>query len=191
MFLKGNSKVVVFPKSTTDVSNILKYCHHNDLKCVVQSGNTSLVAGAVPVKDEIVISMKKMNKILDFDDHLGIMTCESGCILSNLEEHANEKNRLVPYDLGAKGSCLIGGNLATNAGGLRFIKYGPLHANVLGLEAVLPDGTILDLMSHMRKDNTGLHLRHLFIGQFPFDLLISLIFVVFQTRFGRNFGRYH
>lgn len=158
--------MVLFPTSTTDVSQVMKYCHKNDIKCVVQSGNTSLVAGSVPVDDEVIISMQKMNKILGFDQLSGVLRCESGCVLHNLEEYVNERNRIIPYDLGAKGSCMIGGNLATNAGGLRFIKYGPLHANVLGIEVVLPNGQVLDLMSSMRKDNTGYHLRHLFIGWF-------------------------
>ncbi|KPM11447.1 d-2-hydroxyglutarate dehydrogenase, mitochondrial-like protein [Sarcoptes scabiei] len=161
---KGRSKMVLLPKNTRDVASILKHCHRNNLKCVVQSGNTSLVGGSVPFDDEIIISMTKMNKILEFDEITGVLQCETGCILQELEEFVNAKNRLIPYDLGAKGSCLIGGNLATNAGGLRFIRFGPLSAYVLGLEVVLPNGTVLDLMSTVRKDNTGYHLRHLFIG---------------------------
>lgn len=160
----GRSDVVLLPRQTTDVSKILRYCNQNDLKCVVQSGNTSLVCGATPWQNEIIISMKKMNQIISFDEITGVLHCESGCILQNLEEFVQQKQRLIPYDLGAKGSCMIGGNLATNAGGLRFIKFGPLHSNVLGLEIVMANGEILDLMSSMRKDNTGYHLRHLFIG---------------------------
>lgn len=133
---------------------------------MVQSGNTSLVGGAVPAGDELIISMKKLDRILSFDEHSGVLECEAGCVLQNLEQFVCNYNRLIPYDLGAKGSCLIGGNLATNAGGLRYVKYGPLHGNVLGMEVVLPDGRILDLMSGMRKDNTGYHLRHLFIGNY-------------------------
>ena len=160
----GNSSIVLFPENTQHVSDILKYAYSRDIKCVVQSGNTSLVAGSVPIDNEVVISMRKMDKIIGFNENSGILECESGCILQNLENFVEEKDHLIPYDLGAKGSCLIGGNLATNAGGLRYIKYGSLHGNVLGLEVVLPDGQILDLMSNMRKDNTGYHLRHLFIG---------------------------
>lgn len=93
------------------MSNILKYVYANDIKCVVQSGNTGLVGGSVPIEDEIVISMRKMNKILNFDENSGVLECESGCILQNVEDFVNEKNRLLPYDLGAKGSCLIGGNV--------------------------------------------------------------------------------
>lgn len=147
----------------------------------MQSGNTSLVAGSVPLQNEIIISMKKMNKILDFDDVTGVLQCESGCVLQNLEEFVNERNRVIPYDLGAKGSCLIGGNLATNAGGLRYIKFGSLHANVLGLEAVLPNGTILNLMSNIRKDNTGYQLQHLFIGKL--DLIFNIFLFYFNLFF--------
>lgn len=161
---RGKSDIVLFPRNTNDVSNILGYCNQNNLKCVIQSGNTSLVCGATPWQNEIIISMKKLNKILSFDEITGVLHCESGCILQNLEEFVQQKQRLIPYDLGAKGSCMIGGNLATNAGGLRFIKFGPLHSNVLGLEIVMANGKILNLMNSMRKDNTGYHLRHLFIG---------------------------
>lgn len=161
---KGHSSLVLLPRSTEDVSEILKYAHREGLKCVVQSGNTSLVAGAVPVADEVVINMRRLNRILSLDEHSGVVRCEAGVVLETLERFVNDHHRLVPYDLGAKGSCLVGGNVATNAGGLRFIRYGPLHGTVVGLEVVLADGTVLDLMSAMRKDNTGYHLRQLFIG---------------------------
>ena len=125
------------------------------------------MAGAVPVDNEIIISMTKMNAIQSFDSDSGILVCQSGAILQTLEEYVNQKGFIMPYDLGAKGSCLIGGNLATNAGGLRFIRYGSLHGSVLGIEVVLPDGQVLDLMSAMRKDNTGYDLKQLFIGLSP------------------------
>ncbi len=143
----------------------MSYLSERSLKCVIQSGNTSLVAGSVPTNDEIIISMIKMNKIENFDSTTGILECESGCVLQTLEEFVNAKGYIMPYDLGSKGSCLIGGNLATNAGGLRFIRYGSLHGSVLGIQVVLANGQVLDLMSSMRKDNTGYDLKHLFIGQ--------------------------
>lgn len=118
----------------------------------------------MPVADEVVINMRRLNRILSLDEHSGVVRCEAGVVLETLERFVNAHHRLVPYDLGAKGSCLVGGNVATNAGGLRFIRYGPLHGTVVGLEVVLADGTVLDLMSAMRKDNTGYHLRQLFIG---------------------------
>lgn len=105
-----------------------------------------------------------MNKIIDFDESYGILTCEAGCILQDLHTYLHDKGYLMPLDLGAKGSCHIGGNLATNAGGIHFIKYNSLHANCVGLQVVLPNGTVLDNMTTLRKDNTGYDLKHLFIG---------------------------
>ena len=105
-----------------------------------------------------------MNKVIDFDESYGILTCEAGCILQDLHSFLNEKGYLMPLDLGAKGSCQIGGNLATNAGGIHFIKYNSLHANCVGLEVVLPNGTVLDNITTLRKDNTGYDIKHLFIG---------------------------
>lgn len=95
---------------------------------------------------------------------LGILTADAGCVLEVLDNWLGEKGYMMPLDLGAKGSCHIGGNIATNAGGLRLLRYGSLHGTVLGLEVVLPDGTILDNMSTLRKDNTGYDLKQLFIG---------------------------
>lgn len=105
-----------------------------------------------------------MNKILEFDESYGIVTAEAGCILQDLHDHLSPKGYLMPLDLGAKGSCQIGGNLATNAGGIHFIKYNSLHANCVGLQVVLPNGKILDNITNLRKDNTGYDLKHLFIG---------------------------
>jgi D-2-hydroxyglutarate dehydrogenase len=105
-----------------------------------------------------------MNQVLDFDQVSGILTCEAGCILENLDNYVQKHGYMMPLDLGAKGTCQIGGNVSTNAGGLRLLRYGSLHGTVLGLEIVLADGTILDCLSTMRKDNTGYDLKQLFIG---------------------------
>ena len=94
----------------------------------------------------------------------GILTCGAGCILQNLDEWLRERGHIMPLDLGAKGSCQIGGNVSTNAGGVRLLRYGSLHGTVLGLEVVLADGTVLDMLSKMRKDNTGYDMKQLFIG---------------------------
>ncbi len=114
--------------------------------------------------DEVIVNFSRMNKIIDFDESYGILTCEAGCILQDLHTFLHDKGYLMPLDLGAKGSCHIGGNLATNAGGIHFIKYNSLHANCAGLQVVLPNGTVLDNMTTLRKDNTGYDLKHLFIG---------------------------
>ena len=131
---------------------------------VPQGGNTGLVGGSVPLFDEIVVSTKKLNKIENYSEVSSVLSCQSGCILENLNNYLAKFGYEVPLDLGAKGSCHIGGNLSTHAGGKFFIKYGPLRANVLGLEAVLADGTVLDMRSTIRKDNTGIDLKQLFIG---------------------------
>lgn len=162
--LTGESPVVLLPKSTREISEIMVYCNKRILQCCVQAGNTSLVAGAVPYRNEIIISSSRMNQIESFDEASGILQCQSGCVLQTLESFVNERGYMMPYDLGAKGSCQIGGNVSTNAGGLHFLRYGSLHGSILGLEAVLPNGQILDLMKALRKDNTGYDLKQLFIG---------------------------
>ncbi|XP_075157150.1 D-2-hydroxyglutarate dehydrogenase, mitochondrial-like [Haematobia irritans] len=162
--VRGNSKLVLKPGSTQEISEILKYCNRRRLAVCVQGGNTGLVGGSIPVCDEIILNMGRLNKILSIDDITGIVACESGCILENLDAATRDLGYVVPLDLGAKSSCHIGGNVSTNAGGLRVIRYGNLHGSVLGVEAVLANGQIMDLMSDFKKDNTGYHLKHLFIG---------------------------
>lgn len=161
---KGRSKLVIKPQSTKDVSRILEYCNKNMLAVVPQGGNTGLVGGSVPVFDEIVLNMSRMKNIRSFDEVSGILVMDAGCILESVDQLLAEKNYMFPLDLGAKGSCQIGGNVATNAGGLRLLRYGSLHGNVLGIEAVLPDGTIMDDLSTLRKNNTGYDMKQLFIG---------------------------
>ena len=161
---RGHTKLVVKPGSTEEVSKILKYCNDNMLAVVPQGGNTGLVGGSVPVFDEIVINLQRMNKIRDFDEVSGILVADAGVILETADNYLAERSHIFPLDLGAKGSCQIGGNVATNAGGLRLLRYGSLHGNVLGLEAVLPDGTIVDDLSKLRKNNTGYDIKQLFVG---------------------------
>lgn len=134
--VRGNSKVVLKPGTTEELSEIMKYCYEKNLAVCPQGGNTGLVGGSVPVFDEIVISLNRMNKIHSIDEMTGIATVDSGVILENLEKTANEHGLVVPLDLGAKASCHIGGNVSTNAGGLRVIRYGSLHGSVLGVESV-------------------------------------------------------
>ncbi|XTI87012.1 FAD-binding domain-containing protein [Cenococcum geophilum] len=161
---RGHSKLVLKPGSTEEVSKILKYCNDNMLAVVPQGGNTGLVGGSVPVFDEIVINLQRMNNIRSFDEVSGIFVADAGVILGVADNFLAEKNHIFPLDLGAKGSCQIGGNVATNAGGLRLLRYGSLHGNVLGIEAVLPDGTVVDDLSKLRKNNTGYDIKQLFIG---------------------------
>eukprot|EP00794_Sanderia_malayensis_P005501 gene5501-6186_t len=134
------------------------------LAVVPQGGNTGLVGGSVPVFDEIILSISLMNEIINIDNVAGVLVCQAGCILESLDNALADHGLMMPLDLGAKGSCHIGGNVSTNAGGLRLLRYGSLHGSVLGLEAVLADGSILDCLSSLRKDNTGYDLKQLLIG---------------------------
>lgn len=161
---RGHCKLVLKPGSTEEVSKILKYCNDNMLAVVPQGGNTGLVGGSVPVFDEIVVNMSRMNKIRHFDEVSGTLVVDAGCILEVADQFLAERGHIFPLDLGAKGSCQIGGNVATNAGGLRLLRYGSLHGNVLGIEAVLPDGTVVEDLCKLRKNNTGYDLKQLFIG---------------------------
>lgn len=161
---RGQSSLVLRPKTTQEVAGIVKYCNDRRLAVVPQGGNTGLVGGSVPVFDEIVISLERVNNIRSFDAVSGILVADAGVILENADKYLADRGFIFPLDLGAKGTCHIGGNVATNAGGLRLLRYGSLHGSVLGLEAVLPDGTVLDTLSTLRKDNTGYDLKQLFIG---------------------------
>ncbi|XP_010932808.1 probable D-2-hydroxyglutarate dehydrogenase, mitochondrial isoform X2 [Elaeis guineensis] len=161
---KGSSQLLLLPRNTEEVSKILHHCNSRHLAIVPQGGNTGLVGGSVPVYDEVIISLASMDQIISLDKVNGILICEAGCILENLNSFLANEGFIMPLDLGAKGSCQIGGNVSTNAGGLHFIRYGSLHGNILGLEVVLADGTVLDMLGTLRKDNTGYDLKHLFIG---------------------------
>ncbi|PKS10178.1 hypothetical protein jhhlp_001928 [Lomentospora prolificans] len=161
---RGQSRLVLRPQTTEQVSHILKYCNDKKLAVVPQGGNTGLVGGSVPVFDEIVLNLGRMNNIISFDEVSGVLVMDAGVILEVADQYLAERGHIFPLDLGAKGSCHVGGNLATNAGGLRLLRYGNLHGTVLGIEAVLPDGTVVDELSTLRKNNTGYDLKQLFIG---------------------------
>ncbi|XP_038273123.1 D-2-hydroxyglutarate dehydrogenase, mitochondrial isoform X2 [Dermochelys coriacea] len=152
------------PRTAAEVSEILRYCNKRNLAVNPQGGNTGLVGGSVPVFDEIILSTALMNQVISFNSVSGILVCQAGCILENLNKYLEELDFVMPLDLGAKGSCHIGGNVATNAGGLRLLRYGSLRGTVLGLEVVLADGSILNCLASLRKDNTGYDLKQLFIG---------------------------
>lgn len=162
----GHSKLVMTPTTSEQISKLLAYCNSRRLAVVPQGGNTGLVGGSVPVFDEIIISLRKLNKIRHFDEVQGILRCEAGCILEDLQSHVKPFGYIMPLDLGAKGSCMIGGNLATNAGGIKFVKYGSMAANTVGLEVVLPDGKVINTLKMTRREAypSGLDLQNLFIG---------------------------
>ncbi len=162
----GQSPLILKPTSSKMVSDILLVCNENSLSVVPQGGNTGLVGGSVPSneRDEVVISLEKMNNILDIDPVNYTMTVEAGCILSNIQDEALNVNRIFPLSLAAEGSCQIGGNLSTNAGGTGVLRYGNAKELVLGLEVVLADGSIINSLKRLRKDNTGYDLKQLFMG---------------------------
>lgn len=155
---------VLRPGSVEEVVEAVKLCAAANVPIVPQGGNTGLVGGGVPTRgDEVVLSLGRMDAILDFDDVAGIVSCEAGCVLDALSARV-APGHVMPLDLGSSGTCQIGGNLSTNAGGLRVVRYGSLRASVLGLEVVQANGERLDLMNTMRKDNVGYDLKQLFIG---------------------------
>ncbi|XP_031224383.1 D-2-hydroxyglutarate dehydrogenase, mitochondrial isoform X4 [Mastomys coucha] len=162
--VRGCSKVLLRPQTSEEVSQILRHCYKRNLAVNPQGGNTGMVGGSVPVFDEVILSTALMNQVISFHDVSGILVCQAGCVLEELSRYVQERDFIMPLDLGAKGSCHIGGNVATNAGGLRFLRYGSLRGTVLGLEVVLADGTILNCLTSLRKDNTGYDLKQMFIG---------------------------
>ncbi|RXG72720.1 D-2-hydroxyglutarate dehydrogenase, mitochondrial, partial [Armadillidium vulgare] len=162
--MKGSASLLLKPKTTKEVSDILRYCNDKNLAVCPQGGNTGIAGGSVPIFDEIIISTNLMNKVESLDEFSGVVICQAGCVLESLDQYVTQHGLMVPLDLGAKGSCHIGGNVSTNAGGLRLVRYGSLHGSVLGVEAVLASGEIVDCLSTMKKDNTGYSLKHLFIG---------------------------
>jgi len=159
----GNSDLIVRPATTEEVSKVVAICHDHGLPIVPIGGNTGLVGGGV-ARSGILLSTERVNRIRELDATNFTMTCEAGCILADIQAAATEAGRLFPLSLAAEGSCQIGGNLSTNAGGIQVLRYGNARELVLGLEVVLPDGRIWDGLRALRKDNTGYDLKHLFIG---------------------------
>ena len=159
---------VVLPETTLHVSRIMAYCFDRGIAITPQGGNTGLVGGSVPLSDELILSLERMKAVERFDPYSGIVVCDAGITLGGLDQYVKAHGHTVPLDLGPRDVCQIGANIATNAGGLRFCRYGSLHGNVVGLEVVLADedGTILDLgiKTALQKDNTGYDVKQLFIG---------------------------
>ena len=160
----GRSPLVLRPGSTAEVSAICKLATEHKIALVPQGGNTGLVGGQTAHHGEVVISLRRLDKIREIDAASNTMTCEAGVVLQIAQQKAAEADRLFPLSLGAEGSCTIGGNLSTNAGGTGALAYGVAREMALGLEVVLADGRVLNLLSKLKKDNTGYDLRNLFIG---------------------------
>jgi FAD/FMN-containing dehydrogenase len=162
----GRARCVVKPGSTSEVAAVVALCARERVPMVPQGGNTGLCGGATPhaAGEEVVINLSRMNRIRAIDAANNTLTAEAGCILQQVQEAAAQADRFFPLSLAAEGSCEIGGNLSTNAGGVNVLRYGNMRDLVLGLEAVLPDGRIWHGLRGLRKDNTGYDLKQLFIG---------------------------
>ncbi len=162
---RGKAAIVLKPANTEEVSKLLALADKTKTAIVPQGGNTGLVGGQIPFdKNAIIVSTARMNKIREVDADANTMTVESGVILQNAQEAAAKADRLFPLSLGAEGSCTVGGNLSTNAGGTQVLAYGNARDLVLGLEVVLANGKVLRGLRKLKKDNTGYDLRHLFMG---------------------------
>ena len=166
----GRAACVVRPADTAQVAAVLRLCGARGLGVVPQGGNTGLVGGGVPRAaaprraDEVVLSLQRLSRIENFDEDSMAVVCGAGTVLQALDAFLAERGCMVPLDLGSKGSCVLGGNVSTNAGGLRLLRYGSLHGSVLGLEVVTARGETLDMLSTLRKDNVGFDVKQLFVG---------------------------
>lgn len=161
---RGRSPLLLKPQTTAEISAILSICNETRTSIVPQGGNTGLVGGQIPLNGEIILSFERMNRIREVDAQSACMVVEAGAILEQVQRAADDVGKYFPLSLAAEGSCTIGGNLSTNAGGVNVLRYGSARDLVLGLEVVLADGRVLDLLRTLRKDNTGYDLKQLFIG---------------------------
>jgi FAD/FMN-containing dehydrogenase len=155
---------VLLPRNTKQVSEIMKICYENDQEVVIHGGLTNLVGATKSNNSQVVISLEKMDKIIEIDKESKTLTCESGVILGDLINACEENDLLLPLNFGARGSAQIGGAVSTNAGGLRVFKYGMTRNLVLGTEAVLPNGKVINSLKKLIKDNSGYDLKQIFIG---------------------------
>ncbi len=162
----GKAAAVVCPADSAEVAAVVRHCAQAGIGIVPQAGNTGTVGGAAPHPDgsEIILSVRRLDRIREVDLANGTLTAEAGCILAGVQQAARDAGRFFPLSLVSEGSCMIGGNLASNAGGLHTLRYGTMRDLTLGLEVVLADGRVWDGLSKLRKDNSGYELKDLFIG---------------------------
>lgn len=163
---RGRALTVALPRTVEQISRLLAYCNENRIGVVPHGGNTSYCGGATPDESgkQLVLSLKRLNRIRSVDPLNYSMVAEAGCILADVQQAADKAERLFPLSLGSEGTCQIGGNLSTNAGGTSVLRYGMMRELVLGLEVVLADGRVLSTLSPLRKDNTGYDIKSLFLG---------------------------
>jgi FAD/FMN-containing dehydrogenase len=159
-----HAKAIVRPSTTEQVSAIMQACYANEHSVIPYGGLTNLVQGCATTPDDIALSFEKMNAIEEIDRTAQTMTVQSGVLMQTAQEKADAENLFFPVDIGARDTCMIGGNVSSNAGGTKVIRYGMMRDSVLGLEAVLADGTVLSSMNRFIKNNSGFDLKHLFIG---------------------------
>ncbi|MEI9932191.1 MAG: FAD-binding oxidoreductase, partial [Rhizomicrobium sp.] len=161
---KGHTSLLLKPAATDEVARALAICHETNTAVVPQGGNTGLVGGQIPFNGEVLLSLERLNRIRSVDEAGANMIVEAGTTLANVHRAADDAGMLFPLSIASEGSATIGGNLSTNAGGVHVLRYGMARALVLGLEVVLADGRVLDLLRTLRKDNTGYDLKQLFVG---------------------------
>ena len=161
---RSESGVIVRPRDATELQTVVRACLSEKTSLVPQGGNTGLCGGAVAESDQVILSLERLNQVRNLDPANNTITVEAGCILADLQTRAREAHRFFPLSLAAEGSCQIGGNLATNAGGINVLRYGNAREQVLGVEAVMPNGELLSDLHGLRKNNTGYDLKQLLIG---------------------------
>jgi FAD/FMN-containing dehydrogenase len=161
---RGRASIAVLPRTLEQVAAVVRYCHQHDIGIVPQGGNTGLCGGAVAGEHELLLSLARMNQVREVDAASFAITAEAGCTLAAVQAAAADKGRLFPLSLSAEGSCQIGGNLSTNAGGVNVLRYGGARDLTLGLEVVLPDGRVFSSLDALRKNTAGYDLKQLFIG---------------------------
>ncbi len=164
--IQGNCRFALAPSSVEQLSLIMQFCYAENIPMVPQGGNSGRVGGATPDQsgNSVLILLHRLNQIGEIDKVNRTLLAEAGAILAKIQAKARQADFDFPLSLGAEGTCQIGGNIATNAGGIHVIKYGNCRDLVLGLEVILPDGRIWNGLHHLPKDNTGYDLKHLFIG---------------------------
>lgn len=184
----GTSPLVLRPSGPEEISQILKLATETGTAIVPQAGNTGHVGAQVPLEgqNQVIVSVSRLNRIRDVDRAGNAMTAEAGCVLANVQQAAKDADRLFPLSLGAEGSCEIGGNLSSNAGGTGVLAYGNMRHLCLGLEVVLPTGEIWNGLRSLKKDNTGYDLRDLFIGaEGTLGIITAAVLKLFPRPAGR------
>ena len=184
----GRTVAVVRPRNTTEVAAVMRLCHQSHTPVVPQGGNTGMSGGATPDLSgaQVVLSLNRMKRIHDVDPVNNTLTADAGVILAEIQQAARKVGRYFPLSLGAEGSCTIGGNLATNAGGTGVLRYGNTRDLTLGLEVVLPDGRVWNGLRALRKDNTGYDLKDLFIGsEGSLGIITGVVLKLFAAPAGR------